>query len=202
MSLHLPTPDVTLIFQKKMCGPALHPLPALPHRLAVLVFIENPRGELLLLLRTRPPNLGVWSPPGGKLETALGESPFECAARETLEETGLAAAPADFHLFALISEQAYEGEAHWMLFLFRLKTTIAELPPAIAEGRFGFFSRAAVDSLAIPATDRAALWPIYDQHRNDFVALRLDCAPGRPLRLVMEQVTAGGSPPPPTANNT
>ena len=104
-----------------MSGTPLHPPPPLPHRLAVLVFIENPQGELLLLLRTRPPNLGVWSPPGGKLETALGESPFECAARETQEETGLAAAPADFHLFALISEKAYEGETHWMLFLFRLR---------------------------------------------------------------------------------
>jgi 8-oxo-dGTP diphosphatase len=186
-----------------MSGPTLHSVGSLTHRLAVLVFIENARGELLLLLRTRPPNLGVWSPPGGKLETALGESPFECAARETLEETGLAATPEDFHLFAMISEKAYEGESHWMLFLFRLKKTIAALPPAIAEGRFGFFSRAAIDGLAIPATDRAALWPVYDRHRDRFVALRADCAPGRPLQLVFEQVTpADTTQPAPAPNNT
>jgi hypothetical protein len=34
-------------------------LPALTHKTAVLVFLENPRGELLLLLRAKPPNLGV-----------------------------------------------------------------------------------------------------------------------------------------------
>jgi len=168
------------------------PSPALPHRIAALVFIENAEGELLLLLRTRPPNRGVWSPPGGKLETTLGESPFECAARETREETGLAATPADFHLFALVAERAYEGEAHWLLFLFRLKKPVVALPPAIAEGRFGFFSRAAIDALPIPETDRLALWPIYDRHRNGFVALRLECEPPGPPRLTCEQIT----PPP------
>ncbi len=178
----------------------------LTHRIAVLVFMENAQGELLLLLRARPPNLGVWSPPGGKLETALGESPFECAARETREETGVAAAPEDFHLFALISEKAYEGESHWLLFLFRLKNTVTALPPAITEGRFSFFSRAAIDALPIPDTDRIALWPIYDRHREGFVALRLDCSPGQPLRLVFEQVKPAAPPPParPTTrtNNT
>ena len=174
--------------------PALAPTPATPlaHRTAVLVFIENPRGELLLL-RAKPPNLGVWSPPGGKLETSLGESPFECAARETLEETGVETTPDDFHLFAMISEKAYEGAAHWLLFLFRLKKCVGALPPAIAEGHFGFFSRAAIEALPIPDTDRAALWPIYDRHRDGFVALRLDCAPGVPLRLVFEQVTPTGT---------
>jgi len=50
----------------------------IPYKLAVLVFVENTAGEHLLLLRAKPPNLGVWSPIGGKLETATGESPFEC----------------------------------------------------------------------------------------------------------------------------
>jgi 8-oxo-dGTP diphosphatase len=180
----------------------LAPPAALAHRTAVLVFMENARGELLLLLRAKPPNLGVWSPPGGKLETTLGESPFECAARETQEETGVVATPEDFHLFAMISEKAYEGEAHWLLFLFRLKKTVAALPPAITEGRFGFFPRAAIEALPIPATDRAALWPIYDRHRDGFVALRLDCAPGRPLQLVFEQITPATPPLTALTNNT
>ncbi len=167
--------------------------PALTHRIAVLVFMENAQGDLLLLLRAKPPNRGVWSPPGGKLETSLGESPFECAARETREETGLVATPEAFHLFALISEKAYEGESHWLLFLFRLQTPVPALPPAIAEGSFGFFSRAAIDALPIPATDRAALWPIYDRHRDGFVALRADCAPGRPLQLTFEQIMPGAA---------
>jgi len=65
----------------------------LNYKLAVLVFLENATGELLLILRNRPPNLGVWSPIGGKLEMGLGESPFECAVRETREETGSSSPP-------------------------------------------------------------------------------------------------------------
>src|SRR5579871_2752687 len=116
----------------------------LSHKIAVLVFLENAAGEHLLLLRAKPPNLGVWSPIGGKLETSLGESPFECAARETHEETGFNVALGDLHLFAMIAEKAYEGESHWLLFLFRCKKPIPALPSDIAEGRFGFFTRAAV----------------------------------------------------------
>ena len=59
--------------------------PAIPYKIAVLVFLENAAGDHLLLLRAKPPNLGSWSPIGGKLETATGESPFECAVRETAE---------------------------------------------------------------------------------------------------------------------
>lgn len=161
----------------------------LAYKIAVLVFLENAAGEHLLLLRAKPPNLGVWSPIGGKLETAIGESPFECAARETQEETGFAVGLADLHLFAMIAEKAYEGEAHWLLFLFRCKKPIPALPSDIAEGRFGFFTRAAIDALPIPETDRTALWPIYDRYRDRFVALRADCAPDRPLRVEIEQVT-------------
>jgi 8-oxo-dGTP diphosphatase len=162
---------------------------ALPYKIAVLVFLENAAGEHLLLLRAKPPNLGVWSPIGGKLEMASGESPFECAVRETREETGLEIETPDLHLFSVIAEKAYEGETHWLMFLFRCRRPLPGLPPDISEGRFGFFSRAAVDALAIPETDRTALWPTYDQHRDRFVALRADCQPGKPVRVVVEEIT-------------
>ena len=55
----------------------------LPYKVSVLVFMENHAGEQLLMLRAKQPNLGVWTPIGGKLEMATGESPFQCAARET-----------------------------------------------------------------------------------------------------------------------
>ncbi|HTQ31640.1 MAG TPA: NUDIX domain-containing protein [Opitutaceae bacterium] len=165
------------------------PSSAYPYKIAVLVFLENAAGEQLLMLRAKPPNLGVWSPIGGKLETASGESPFECAARETREETGLAVTPPDLHLFGMIAEKAYEGESHWLLFLFRCKKPLPALPCDIAEGRFGFFSRTAIDALPIPATDRTALWPVFDRYRDRFVALRADCAPDRPLHVEIEQVT-------------
>lgn len=163
--------------------------PALPYKIAVLVFLENAAGEQLLLLRAKPPNLGVWSPIGGKLETATGESPFECAVRETAEETGHAVAASDLHLFAVIAEKAYEGETHWLMFLFRCRKPLPALPPDMAEGKFGFFSREAIRALPIPETDRTALWPTYDRYRDRFVMLKADCRPGQPVRVEVEQVT-------------
>lgn len=160
----------------------------LAHKIAVLVFIENEQGEQLLLLRAKSPNLGRWTPIGGKLETAIGESPFECAARETQEETGHQITPQDLHLFGMIAEKAYEGESHWLLFLFRCTRPITALPPPMAEGEFGFFSRTAIDELPLPATDRTALWPIFDEHREGFVAMRADCEPDSPLNIQIEQV--------------
>jgi 8-oxo-dGTP diphosphatase len=164
--------------------------PVLPYKISVLVFIDNAAGELLLMLRAKQPNLGVWSPIGGKLEMATGESPFECAVRETREETGLGVAAADMHLFAMIAEKAYQGETHWLMFLFRCKKPIAGLPPDITEGRFAFYSRDAIRNLPIPETDKAALWPIYDQYRDSFVALRADCSRS-PITVTVEQITPG-----------
>jgi len=174
-----------------LCLPKLPPLtpPPLPRLPCPTKSLENSHGEHLLLLRAKPPNFGIWSPIGGKLETALGESPFECAVRETREETGFEIAVSDLHLFAMIAEKAYEGETHWLMFLFRCKRPISALPDAISEGRFGFFNREAIDSLPVPETDRQALWPIYDRYREGFVALRADCAPGEPIRVEVEQIT-------------
>jgi 8-oxo-dGTP diphosphatase len=165
------------------------PTPSLSYKIAVLVFVENSAGEHLLLLRAKPPNLGIWSPIGGKLETSTGESPFECAVRETQEETGFVVTAKELHLFAMIAEKAYEGESHWLMFLFRCLRPIAGLPPEIAEGKFGFFSRAAIDQLPIPETDRSALWPIYDRYRDRFVALKADCAPGKAVVVEIEEIT-------------
>ncbi|HZL44974.1 MAG TPA: NUDIX domain-containing protein [Opitutaceae bacterium] len=166
--------------------------PILPYKISVLVFLKNQAGEHLLILRQKAPNFGHWSPIGGKLEMAAGESPFECAVRETGEETGLRITSDDLHLFAMIAEKAYEGETHWLMFLFRCRRRLDGLPPDISEGHFAFFSRDAITRLPIPETDRAALWPIYDRYRDHFVALRADCAPGRPVQVAIEQVT----PPP------
>jgi len=162
---------------------------ALAYKIAVLVFLQNQAGEQLLMLRAKPPNLGVWSPIGGKLEMTLGESPFECAVRETEEEVGVKLQASDLHLFASIAEKAYEGQTHWLLFLFQCKKTLAALPPDIIEGKFGFFSAEAMKTLPLPETDRTALWPIYHQYRDRFVMLKADCQPGRPVKVDIEEIT-------------
>ncbi|RME67669.1 MAG: NUDIX hydrolase [Verrucomicrobia bacterium] len=166
----------------------------LPHKLSVLVFLRDSRGRHLLIERARAPNRGCWSPIGGKVETRYGESPHECAARETFEEAGLRAAPEDFHLFAMIAERAYEGGGHWLMFLFECRRPIDTLPAPIDEGRFGFFSREEIDTLTLPETDRSALWPIYDHHRDGFVAMRADCTPGRDLVVHIEERLPGPTP--------
>jgi 8-oxo-dGTP diphosphatase len=75
------------------------------------------------------------------------------------------------------------------MFLFRCRKPLASLPPDIIEGKFGFFSRQEVDQLPLPETDRTALWPIYDRYRERFVALKADCAPGKPIAVEIEEIT-------------
>jgi 8-oxo-dGTP diphosphatase len=165
----------------------------LPYKISVLVFVENRAGELLLIERTKSPNAGLWSPIGGKLEMATGESPFECAAREVGEEIGLKiVGERDLHLFSMIAEKAYEARCHWLMFLFRCRVPLDTLPDPMEEGRFGFFPRAAIDRLPVPETDRQALWPIWDRHRDGFVALRADCHPSQKLDIVVEQILPAG----------
>ena len=77
----------------------------LPFKISALVFVRNESGKCLLIRRTKAPNFGLWSPMGGKLEMADGESPFECAIRETREEIGLELDASDLHLFSMTSER-------------------------------------------------------------------------------------------------
>ena len=51
----------------------------LPFKISVLVFVRNTEGKLLLIRRNKSPNMGMWSPIGGKLEMSEGESPYERA---------------------------------------------------------------------------------------------------------------------------
>lgn len=158
----------------------------LPFKISVLVFLRNHTGEHLLIQRSKAPNLGCWSPIGGKLDMHLGESPYECARRETMEEVGLELTDSDLQCFGYISEKSYEGTGHWLMFLFDCKRSIDALPPAMDEGHFAFFSREAIEALPIPETDRTLLWPYYDKFRDRFVGLRANCDPGGELTLVEE----------------
>lgn len=161
--------------------------PALPYKISTLIYLENEEEAVLLMQRRKAPNAGLWSPIGGKLETATGESPFEAARREVAEEVGLSLSDSDLHLFAMIAEKNYESSCHWLMFLFVAHPPLRELPPAIAEGDFAFFPRDAIMDLPIPETDRQALWPLYFQHRTGFVSLRADCRTGKPIEFVYEQ---------------
>ena len=82
----------------------------LPFKISVLVFVRNTGGKLLLIRRNKSPNMGMWSPIGGKLEMSEGESPYECAIRETREEIGMELAESDLRMFSMISENPTRAE--------------------------------------------------------------------------------------------
>src|SRR6267143_4660979 len=126
---------------------------SLPYKVATLLYCFNEQDQVLLLERLREPNRGFWSPCGGKVHIEEGESPYAGACREAAEELGLSIREQDVHLTGIVSEQGYEGQAHWLMFLFELKTRINALPADHAEGRFGFFSPEELKTLKIPQTD-------------------------------------------------
>ncbi len=153
---------------------------SLPHKIATLLYIFNEQDEVLLLERAQEPNRGLWSPPGGKLHTLFGESPHACAAREMEEELGWRISPSEFRLTGLVSEQGYDGQAHWLMFLFEAKLRLSTVPPVHREGRFAFWRREALDSIPLPATDREQIWPLFWRNRGGFFAAHCHChAAGR-----------------------
>ncbi|MBI4662660.1 MAG: NUDIX domain-containing protein [Verrucomicrobia bacterium] len=162
---------------------------ALPYRIATLLYCFNEHNEVLLLQRRQQPNRDFWSPCGGKLITEIGESPYACACREAQEEIGLALQPGDLHLTGLISEHGYEGQAHWLMFLFEVKPRLKALPPQHREGTFGFFAPGKLDSLKLPQTDREKIWPLFWQHRGGFFSAHCRCHPNGKNAWTLEETT-------------
>jgi len=147
----------------------------MPYNISTLLYCFNRSDEVLLLERAQEPNLGLWSPCGGKLDVLSGESPYACACREAQEELQLGITAAELHLTGLISEHGYQGQSHWLMFLFEVKRKLDWLPPAHREGHFQFFSRPAIDGLRIPQTDQERIWPWFWQHRGGFFAAHCHC---------------------------
>ena len=143
-------------------------------KISCLLFIQDNDSRILLMKRNKSPNLGMWSPPGGKLEMQLGESPIECAKREALEEVGLTLTDDDLRVFGYVSEKNYEGEAHWLMFLVEILPVIKSLPPKIEEGYFEFFYRKQINDIKIPPTDHQLVWPFFDKRKQGFWGIRAD----------------------------
>lgn len=143
----------------------------LPLKVGTLLYIFDRDGRVLLMERYQEPNLGLWSPPGGKVHTHLGESPYDCAVREANEEIGIRISIDQLHLSGFLSEEAYENSAHWHIFLFRVNLQLNITPPPHKEGRFQFFTKDEIPRLRIPETDRMILWPkILDREVRFFSA--------------------------------
>lgn len=147
----------------------------LPFTVATLLYCFNETDEVLLLERVREPNRGLWSPCGGKVHIEEGESPHAGACREASEELGISIGATDLHLTGIISEHGYGGAAHWLMFLFELRRKLKAVPLEHPEGRFAFFSRAALESLRLPQTDQEKIWPLFWEHRGGFFAAHCQC---------------------------
>jgi 8-oxo-dGTP diphosphatase len=165
---------------------------ALPYKVATLLYCFNERDEVLLLERAQEPNRGFWSPCGGKLKMDIGESPYVCACREAEEELGVKLTTADLHLAGLVSEHGYQGQTHWLMFLFGMEPRLKTLPPPHAEGRFQFFPRQALASLNIPQTDREQIWPWFWKFRGGFFAAHCHCHPDGRNDWTLEEARGAG----------
>jgi 8-oxo-dGTP diphosphatase len=159
----------------------------LPYRIATLLYCFNERDEVLLMERAQEPNLGLWSPCGGKLHTEEGESPYACACREAEEELGMRITSKELHLTGIVSEHGCQGQSHWLMFLFEVKTKLKELPPAHREGRFEFFSRDALPGLKVPQTDFEQIWPWFWEYRGGFFAAHCHCGPNDRNKWILEE---------------
>jgi 8-oxo-dGTP pyrophosphatase MutT (NUDIX family) len=84
------------------------------HEVSTVVVYALREGQVLLMLRNKEPNLGLWTAPGGKVEP--GESPHETARREMMEETGLEVV--NLHLRGFCTLVSLLQERPWFLFVF------------------------------------------------------------------------------------
>ncbi len=155
-----------------------HDVRALPYRIAVLCYLYDEAGRLLLLHRRKEPNTHMYSPIGGKLEAAIGESPHECALREIREEVELELRPDELRLSGIVSEKAYQGRHHWLIFLYEATRPIRSGEIArhdFEEGTLEWHGVAEVEALPIPETDRRVMWPQVRAHRGGFFMVHIDC---------------------------
>lgn len=160
----------------------------LPYKIAVLCYLFDEQGRVLLLHRIKPPNRDLYSPIGGKLEQGLGESPTACAQREIKEEAGLDIPLDELHLAGIVSETAYLGETHWLMFLYEVTRPVTIEPSAMQfdEGRLEWHEPSEINALPIPETDRGVIWPLFWEHRGNFFAAHIDCSQ-KPMRWRLEQ---------------
>ena len=171
----------------------MYSIPDLPYKIAVLCYLYDDENRLLLLKRIKNPNAGLYSPIGGKLEATIGESPHECAIREIQEESGVTVFTNDIRLSGMLSETAYEGETHWLIFLYEVTRPIqhSEIESMeIDEGTLEWIPVDEVESKKIPNTDREIIWPLAKQHRNGFFAVHIDCSTKPFTWTVQEEWTA------------
>jgi 8-oxo-dGTP diphosphatase len=172
---------------------------SLPYKIAVLCYLYDEDGCLLLLHRNKAPNAGMYSPIGGKLEMGEGEGPHECAVREIFEEAGMRVSVEDMRLCGIVSERGYENQTHWMIFLFELTRPVSRdeiTAMDFNEGKLEWVPVERVHELPIPETDQKFMWPLVKSHcvggRGGFFMVHIDCSTKPMTWTVTESVKPEG----------
>ncbi len=113
---------------------------------AVMVVLRC-EGALLLLRRTKEPNLGKYVPVGGHIEHF--ETPKGAAIREVREETGLQLSDVDFcGVLVETSPTAY----NWVIFVYCAEVP-QFAPPQCSEGVLEWIEQCRVPDVPTPTTD-------------------------------------------------
>lgn len=150
----------------------------IPYKIAVLCYLYDEWGRLLLLHRAQEPNKGLYSPIGGKLDMASGESPAACALREIREEVELELDYKDIHLTGLVSETAFNNQTHWLMFMYEVTRPVRVQRMVFREGTLEWHPWEDVQKLAIPETDRRVIYPLMRQYHDKFFHVHIDCHNG------------------------
>lgn len=122
-------------------------LPVGIKKTAVLCILKS-GDNYLLLKRLKPPNEGMYTPVGGKLDPH--ESPLSAAFRETWEETGIRAG---HFSFCGILEETSPVDYNWISFVYQSDIPF-QPPPACNEGTLEWIAGESLELLSTPATDR------------------------------------------------
>lgn len=164
----------------------------LPHRIAVLCDLRDAQGRVLLIHRNKNPNKGLYSPIGGKLDEHTGESPAMAARREIAEEAGIDVGLDRLRLVGIVSECAYQGDTHWLMFWYRVQGSVEVVEHTIREGRLEWHELAELSNelegdadaapgrLPLPETDRKVIWPLVLGSERGVFSVHIDCRSAAP----------------------
>ena len=118
--------------------------------MAVLIVLQS-EDKFLLLKRAKPPNQGMYTPVGGKLEPH--EGPLEAAIRETKEETGIEVNQLSY---AGVLVETSPVDYNWVSFVYWGEIEYRPAPPC-NEGTLQWVSFDQLAQISTPPTD----WLIY-----------------------------------------
>ncbi|MCA9280010.1 MAG: NUDIX domain-containing protein [Phycisphaeraceae bacterium] len=168
---------------------------SLPYKIACLCDLRDEQGRVLMLKRLKHPNFGLCSPIGGKLDTHTGESPAQCAVREIAEEAEIDVPIDRIRLIGMVSERAYEGKTHWLMFVYRVLGSVSVKTGMTREGELFWVEPSQIESLDLPESDRKVIWPLVREVAPDaltdepgFFAVHIDCD-GDEMTWNVEQLT-------------